>query len=43
MPRLWGVLPYCNFLLVFYQELMKAGIVLWKPRILASFPEFLSS
>jgi len=35
--RLKGVLTYCNSLLVFYQELMKSGICLWKPRILAPF------
>ena len=35
--RLKGVLTYCNSLLVFYQELMKSGICLWKPRILALF------
>ena len=41
--RLKGMLTNCNSPLVFYKELMKSGIVLWKPRILASFPEFLSS
>ena len=35
--RLKGVLTYCNSLLFFYQELMKSGICLWKPRILALF------
>jgi hypothetical protein len=35
--RLQGVLTYCTSLLLFYQELMKSGICLWKPRILASF------
>jgi hypothetical protein len=34
--RLKGVLTYCNSLL-FYQELMKSGICLWEPRILAPF------
>jgi len=41
--RLKGVLTYCNSLLVFYQELMKSGINLWKPRITAILLEFLSS
>jgi hypothetical protein len=33
--RLKGVLTYCKSLLHFYQELMKSGICLWIPRILA--------
>jgi hypothetical protein len=35
--RLHGVVTYCNSLLIVYQELMKSGFCLWKPRILAPF------
>ncbi len=35
--RLNGVLINCTSLLLYYQELMKSGICLFKPRILAFF------